>query len=282
MSTLPSSSIQGCGIGLRSQHFATIEEQKPAVPWFEILSDNYLIEGTVQREFAQQIRPDYPITFHGVGLSIGSVEPLNKEYLKRLLTLKKELEPAWVSDHLCWTSAHGYSTHDLIPLPYTEHVADHIVDRILQVQDALGERLVIENVSSYMQFKDTDMSEWDFINLVIEKSDCNLLLDVNNIYVSAINHNFNAEDYLLAMPADRVKEIHLAGYEDKDTHLLDTHSRPVTEPVWDLFAKAVQHVGDVPVLIEWDNDIPEFSRLMQEADTAKKIQKEQLSKHVNT
>lgn len=282
MPTLPSSSIQGCGIGLRSQHFATIEEQKPAVPWFEILSDNYLIEGTVQREFVQKIRPDYLITFHGVGLSIGSVEPLNKEYLKRLLKLKKELEPAWVSDHLCWTSAHGYNTHDLIPLPYTEHVADHIVERILQVQDALGERLVIENVSSYMQFKDTDMSEWDFINLVIEKSDCNLLLDVNNIYVSAINHNFNAEDYLLAMPADRVKEIHLAGYEDKDTHLLDTHSRPVTEPVWDLFAKAVQHVGEVPVLIEWDNDIPEFSRLMQEADTAKQIQKEQLSKLLNT
>ncbi|RTZ64679.1 MAG: hypothetical protein DSZ29_05270 [Aquificaceae bacterium] len=282
MSTLPSPSIQGCGIGLRSQHFATIEAQKPAVPWFEILSDNYLIEGTVQREFAQQIRPDYPITFHGVGLSIGSVEPLNKEYLKRLLKLKKELEPAWVSDHLCWTSAHGYNTHDLIPLPYTEHVADHIAERILQVQDALGERLVIENVSSYLQFKDTDMSEWDFINLVIEKSDCNLLLDVNNIYVSAINHQFNAEDYLLAMPADKVKEIHLAGYEDKDTHLLDTHSRPVTKPVWDLFAKAVQHIGDVPVLIEWDNDIPEFSRLMQEADTAKKIQQEQLSKLVNT
>ena len=282
MSTLPSSSIQGCGIGLRSQHFATVEAQKPVVPWFEILSDNYLIEGTVQREFAQQIRPDYPMTFHGVGLSIGSVEPLNKEYLKRLLKLKKELEPAWVSDHLCWTSAHGYNTHDLIPLPYTKDVADHIADRILQVQDALGERLVIENVSSYMQFKDSDMSEWDFINLVIEKSDCNLLLDINNIYVSAINHNFNAEDYLLAMPADKVKEIHLAGYEDKDTHLLDTHSRPVTAPVWDLFAKAVRHVGEVPVLIEWDNDIPEFSRLMQEANTAKQIQKEQLYKLENT
>ncbi|HIO91973.1 MAG TPA: DUF692 domain-containing protein [Leucothrix mucor] len=277
MSAPLSSEIQGCGIGLRSQHFSTIAAQRPAVPWFEILSDNYLLEGTVQREFIQQIRPDYPITFHGVGLSIGSVDPLNKEYLKRLLKLKKELEPAWVSDHLCWTSAHGYSTHDLIPLPYTTQVVDHIADRILQVQDVLGERLVIENVSSYMQFKDTDMSEWDFINQVIEKSDCNLLLDVNNIYVSAQNHGFNAEEYLLAMPAQRVKEIHLAGYEDKKTHLLDTHSRPVTPPVWDLFAKAVQHVGNVPVLIEWDNDIPEFSRLMQEADTAKQTQHKSLA-----
>ena len=270
------SSIHGCGIGLRSQHFAYIAEHQPNVPWFEILSDNYLIEGTVQREFVQQIRPDYPITFHGVGLSIGSVEPLNKDYLKRLVKLKNELEPAWISDHLCWTSAHGYNTHDLIPLPYTPDVVNHIVERILQVQDTLGERLVIENVSSYMQFKDSNMTEWEFINQVVEKSDCHLLLDVNNIYVSAINHHFSAEDYLLALPANRVKEIHLAGYEDKQTHLLDTHSRPVTEPVWDLFAKAVKHVGDVPVLIEWDNDIPEFSRLLQEADTAKQIQQQNL------
>ncbi|MCK5903368.1 MAG: DUF692 domain-containing protein [Cocleimonas sp.] len=271
MNTLPSS-IHSCGIGLRRQHFSTIAETKPNIPWFEILSDNYLIEGTVQREFVQQIRPDYPITFHGVGLSIGSVDPLNKEYLKRLLTLKKELEPAWISDHLCWTSAYGYSTHDLIPLPYTQNVVDHIVDRIIQVQDFLGESIVIENVSSYLQFKSTEMTEWEFINQVIEKSGCSLLLDVNNIYVSAQNHGFDAEDYLLAMPKDRVKEIHLAGYEDKTTHLLDTHSRPVTEPVWALFAKAVEHVGDVPVLIEWDNDIPELSRLREEANIAKNIQ----------
>ena len=272
MDTLPSPIIQGCGIGLRSQHFAHIATEKPLVPWFEILSDNYLLEGTVQREFVQQIRPDYPITFHGIGLSIGSVDPINKGYLKRLITLKNELEPAWISDHLCWTSAHGYTTHDLIPLPYTEQVVDHIVERILQVQDSLGERIVIENVSSYLQFKDTEMTEWEFINLVLEKSDCHLLLDVNNIYVSAQNHGFNAEDYLLAMPAHRVKEIHLAGYEDKQTHLLDTHSRPVTPPVWDLFEKAVQHVGDVPVLIEWDNDIPAFPRLIQEAQTATRLQ----------
>lgn len=275
------SSIQGCGLGLRSQHFSTIAKEKPAIPWFEILTDNYLIEGTVQREFAQQVRADYPMTFHGVGLSIGSVDPLNKDYLQRLLALKNELQPAWISDHLCWTSAHGYTTHDLIPLPYTYQVVDHIVDRIQQVQDILGERLVIENVSSYMQFTDTEMTEWDFINLILEKSDCDLLLDVNNIYVSAQNHGFNAEDYLHAMPANKVKEIHLAGYEDKHTHLLDTHSRPVTQAVWDLFAKAVQHVGDVPVLIEWDNDIPELSRLMQEAETAKNIQQQHLSEVVS-
>jgi len=272
--------IQGCGIGLRLEHFDKVEEQKPNIPWFEVLSDNYLIEGTMQREYLYKFRNDYPVTFHGVGLSIGSTEPLKMDYLKRLKKLKNEVQPAWISDHLCWTSAHGVVTHDLIPLPYTSNVVKHIVDRILQVQDFLGEQLVIENVSSYLQFKSTDMSEWDFINEVTSQSDCKLLLDVNNIYVSAQNHNFDAEEYLFAMPAERVAEMHLAGYEDRGTHLLDTHSRPVTEPVWDLFKKAVQHVGDVPVLIEWDNDIPSLDRVIEEAMTAKTIQQNVLANAV--
>ena len=269
--------IQGCGIGLRIDHFDVIDEQKPDIPWFEILSDNYLLEGTLQRDYLYHIRNDYPITFHGVGMSIGSTEPLNMDYLKRLKKLKDEVQPAWISDHLCWTSAHGVVTHDLIPLPYNNDVAKHIVDRILQVQDYLGEQIVIENVSSYLQFKATDMTEWDFINEVTSRSDCKLLLDVNNIYVSAQNHKFDADEYLFAMPAERVAEIHLAGYEDKGTHLLDTHSRPVTEPVWDLFKKAVQHVGDVPVLIEWDNDIPPLERVLEESATAYKHQQSVLS-----
>ena len=269
--------IQGCGIGLRLDHFDAIEEQKPSIPWFEILSDNYILEGTLQREYLYRIRNNYPITFHGVGLSIGSTEPLNIDYLKRLKKLRDEVQPAWISDHLCWTSAHGIVTHDLIPLPYTQDVAKHVVDRILQVQDYLGEQIVIENVSSYLQFKATEMTEWDFINEVTNRSDCKLLLDVNNIYVSSQNHKFDAEDYLNAMPIERVAEIHLAGYEDKGTHLLDTHSRPITDPVWDLFEKAVHLVGDTPVLIEWDNDIPALERVMQEADKASAIQNKILS-----
>lgn len=268
--------IHGCGIGLRIEHFDEIDEQKPDIPWFEILSDNYLIEGTTQRDYLYKFREKYPITFHGVGMSIGSTEPLKMDFLKSLKRLKDDVQPAWISDHLCWTSAHGVVTHDLIPLPYTQTVVDHIVDRISQVQDFLGEQIVIENVSSYLQFKATDMSEWDFINEVTNRSDCKLLLDVNNIYVSAQNHQFDADEYLYAMPTDRVVEMHLAGYEDRGTHLLDTHSRPVTDPVWDLFAKAVRHVGDVPVLIEWDSDIPELNRVIQEAKKAQKIQKKTL------
>jgi uncharacterized protein (UPF0276 family) len=270
--------IQGCGIGLRQEHYEKIKEQQPNIPWFEVLSDNYLIEGTVQRDYLYKFREKYPVTFHGVGLSIGSTDPLNLDYLKRLKKLKDEVQPAWISDHLCWTSAHGVVTHDLIPLPYTENVVKHIVDRISQVQDYLGQQLVIENVSSYLQFKSTDMTEWDFINEVTRLSDCKLLLDVNNIYVSAINHKFKAEEYLFAMPVDRVAEIHLAGYEDRGTHLLDTHSRPVTEPVWDLFEKAIEHVGNVPVLIEWDNDIPSLERVTKESLKAQKIQQKVLAR----
>lgn len=268
--------IKGCGIGLRIDHFDEIKEQKPDIPWFEILSDNYLLEGTPQREYLYQFREDYPITFHGVGMSIGSTEPLNKEFLNALKKLKNEVQPAWLSDHLCWTSAHGVVTHDLIPLPYTEKVIEHIVDRITQVQDFLGESIVIENVSSYMEYNETAMTEWEFINEVTQRSGCKLLLDVNNIYVSSQNHNFDALDYLHAIPPDKVAEMHLAGYEDRGTHLLDTHSRPVTDPVWDLFAQAVQHVGDIPVLIEWDADIPALSRVIEEAKKAEKIQQETL------
>jgi len=272
--------IQGCGIGLRLDHFDDIKQQQPNIPWLEVLSDNYLIEGTMQRRYLEECRNNYPVTFHGVGLSIGSTDPLNMDYLKRLKKLKNEIQPAWISDHLCWTSAHGVVTHDLIPLPYTNSVIKHIVERISQVQDYLGEQLVIENVSSYLQFKSTEMTEWDFINEVTQQSDCRLLLDVNNIYVSAQNHSFNAEDYLYAMPAERVAEIHLAGYEDRGTHLLDTHSRPVTEPVWDLFKKAIKHVGDAPVLIEWDNDIPSLERVIEEASTAQKIKQQVLELNV--
>ena len=273
----PNKSIQGCGIGLRIEHFDEIDQQQPDIPWFEILSDNYLLEGTSQRDYLYKIRENYPLTFHGVGMSIGSTEPLNMDFMKSLKKLKDEVQPMWLSDHLCWTSAHGKVTHDLIPLPYTTAVVDHIVNRINQVQDYLGQQMVIENVSSYLQFKDSEMSEWEFINEIVESSDCRLLLDVNNIYVSSQNHLFEAEDYLYAMPVERIAEIHLAGYEDHETHLLDTHSRPVSDPVWDLFTKAIKHVGDVPILIEWDNDIPPLARVMQEAAKAQQIRHDNLT-----
>lgn len=268
--------IKNTGIGLRIEHFQQIQQQKPDVAWFEILTDNYLIEGTSQRDYLFHIRKDYPLTFHGVGLSLGSVDPLNLDYLQRLKQLKEEIQPAWISDHLCWTSAHGIVTHDLIPLPYHQTVVDHVVSRIQQVQDFLSMPLLIENVSSYLQFKADDMTEWDFIHAIVKKSGCYLLLDVNNIYVSAQNHQFDAETYLQAMPAEQIKEIHLAGYEDHQTHLLDTHSRPVSDPVWALFASALAQFGNIPSLIEWDNDIPDLKVVLNEAKKADHIRKQVL------
>lgn len=272
----PQATIQGCGIGLRIEHFEQIIEQKPPIPWLEIISDNYLQEGSPQRSSLCKIRHDYPITFHGVGLSLGSSEPLSQDYLNRLKTLKDQIQPAWVSDHLAWSSAKHIVTHDLLPLPFNESVVNHLVDRIQQVQDFLGEQFVVENASTYLQFESSDMSEWEFVNEVVSRSDCKLLLDVNNIYVNAYNHGFDPLDYLSHIPADRVVEMHLAGYEDRDTHFLDSHSRPVTEPVWELFRKTIQLVGDAPVLIEWDNDIPGLERLLQEAHKAETIKSETL------
>lgn len=261
-------SIQGCGVGLRFQHIDQILADKPEVPWFEVLSDNYLIQGSVQQDYLIEVAEHYPLTFHGVGMSIGSTDPLNMDYLNRLKYLEQLIQPAWISDHLCWTGVHHQVTHDLVPLPYTEETIQHVASRIQQVQDFLGRRLVIENVSSYLQYQDSVMTEWEFLLAVIETADCDLLLDVNNIYVSSQNHDFDAMDYLQAIPKERVKEIHLAGYEDKGTHLLDTHGQAVTPPVWDLYEKALAQVGNVPTLIEWDNNIPSLERLLAEAEQA--------------
>lgn len=263
-----SHSIQGCGVGLRFQHIDQVLAEKPAVPWFEVLSDNYLIEGSVQQDYLLEVAEYYPLTFHGVGLSLGSTDPLNQTYLKRLKALEQLINPVWISDHLCWTGVHHQVTHDLIPLPYTKETISHVADRIQQVQDVLGRRLVIENVSSYLQYEASVMSEWEFLVAVVESADCDLLLDVNNIYVSSQNHDFDAQEYLRAIPKACVKEIHLAGYEDKGTHLLDTHGQAVTPAVWELYEQALELVGKVPTLIEWDNNIPSLERLLQEAETA--------------
>ncbi len=271
-------SIQNTGLGLRAPHFQHILQQQPDIPWFEVLIDNYLGGGPALEQL-EQISELYPITFHGVGLSLGSCETLNKSYLKKLRQRISDFDPVHISDHLCWTTLAGHNAHDLLPLPYVTQSIATVVEHVKQVQDYLGQRILIENVSSYLSYKQSVMEEWQFLVAVAEQADCNILLDINNIYVSAINHNTNPDTYLNAIPIERVKEFHLAGYEDMSTHLLDTHGEAVHAPVWALYKKALQRFGSVPTLIEWDNNIPEFSILRAEADKANRYQNE-LNCHV--
>lgn len=263
--------IHDVGIGLRSPHYQLIDQQKPRVPWFEVLIDNYLNKGGAARQHLHAIRENYPITFHGVSMSIGSADPINKAYLAALKQAMGEFEPAHISDHLCWSSINGQYSHDLLPLPYIKNAIRHVVDRIQQVQDVLQQQILIENVSSYLQYTMSAMDEWEFLVEIAERADCYILLDINNIYVSAFNQNFDPVRYLEAVPTERVREMHLAGYEDQGTHLLDTHSEAVHPPVWELYEQALQRFGPVPTLIEWDNDIPDFSVLQQEAHMASEI-----------
>ena len=263
-----------CGIGLRFPHIDQLLAEMPSIPWLEVLIDNFLRPGSVQQDYLFAIAEHYPLSFHGVGLSIGSTDPLNNTYLSYLKGLVDQLKPERVSDHLCWTSVHGRVTHDLIPLPYTSQTIAYVANRIQQIQDYLGRELVIENVSSYLQYQQSTLTEWEFFSAVAEKADCGMLLDVNNIFVSAQNHQFNATDYLNGIPADRVRQVHLAGHEDRGTHLLDTHGHPVSEPVWALYRTALQQFGVLPTLIEWDNDIPPLEVLLAEANKAGKIQDE--------
>jgi len=263
--------ICGVGLGLRSCHYQHILATRPAVPWFEVMTDNYMGDGGQPHYYLEQIRQHYPVTFHGVGLSLGSVRPLSESYLTRLSELVERYQPAWVSEHLSWSASEQQNSHDLLPMPYTEAAVQHMSERILQVQDRLGQRILVENLSSYLTFEESEMTEWEYVSEICRRADCELLLDVNNVHVSAINHGFSASDYLAGIPAARVKEIHLAGYEEQDGLLLDSHSRPVHAPVWELYRQAVERFGAVPTLIEWDNDIPEFSRLQQEAERAAAI-----------
>jgi uncharacterized protein (UPF0276 family) len=263
--------IAGAGLGLRSSHYQEIFETLPDVPWFELLSDNYMADGGLPIQRAEQIRKNYPVTLHGVGMSLGSADPLNFEYLKRLKNLAERLQPTFVSDHIAWVSVAGQYTHDLLPLPYTQDMLQHLNDRIQQVQDYLGRTILIENPSSYLTFASSDMSEADFIKQLCISSGCELLLDVNNVYVSAQNHGFDAADYLAGLPTNKVKEIHLAGYEEMPGYLFDTHGYQVREPVWQLYRAALERFGNVPTLIEWDTDVPEFSTLLSEAKKAEQL-----------
>jgi len=261
----------GFGVGLRRQHYAYILEHRPAVDWFEVISENFMVRGGRPLLILEEIRSRYPIVCHGVSLSIGSTDALNLDYLRQLSALVRRFEPAWISDHLCWTSIGGHNAHDLLPLPYTEEAIEHVVQRVVRVQDILGRRILLENVSSYLQFTHSTLPEWEFLAAVAERADCGILLDINNIHVSAFNHGFDPYAYVAAVPPARVQQFHLAGYSDHGTYLHDTHDHPVSEAVWQLYAAAVRRFGQRPTLIEWDDQIPDFEVVHGEALRARAI-----------
>lgn len=261
----------GYGLGLRTEHYSYILEHRPSIDWFEILTENYLVPGGRPLYYLEQIRQHYPLVMHGVSLSIGSVDPLNKEYLTKLKALTQRIEPVWISDHICWTGINGLNTHDLLPLPYTEEALQHVVERVKYVQDFLGRQILLENVSSYITYTHSHLTEWEFLTAVAEQADCLLLLDVNNVYVNSFNHNFNPQDFLHGIPVERVQQFHLAGHENCGTHIIDTHDEPVIDEVWQLYIEAVRRFGLVSTMIERDANIPEFPVLLAELNQAKML-----------
>jgi uncharacterized protein (UPF0276 family) len=255
----------GIGIGLRTVHFPHILQEKPQIDWFEILSENFMDTGGRPMWVLDQVCERYPVALHGVSMSIGSTDPLNFEYLERLKALAKRTRAHWVSDHLCWTGVMGRNSHDLLPMPYSEEALRHTIARVKTVSELLERPLVLENPSSYVEFAASTMTEWDFLARLAQESDCGLLLDVNNVYVSAFNHGFDANAYIDGIPADRVVQYHLAGHTNKGTHILDTHSARALGAVWDLYARAWKRTGGVATLFEWDDDIPPFEVVHAEA-----------------
>jgi uncharacterized protein (UPF0276 family) len=267
----------GHGIGLRPPHYAEVVEGHPPVDWFEVITENFMVAGGNPRHVLRQVRERYPVVLHGVSLSIGSVDPLDEKYLTGLAALAGEIEPAWISDHLCWSSFGGHTGHDLWPLPFTEEALGHVVRRVQAVQERLRRRILIENVSSYLEFAHSTLPEWEFLSEVARRADCGLLLDVNNVFVSAHNHGFEAATFLAGIPVERVKQIHLAGHRDEGTHLLDTHDHAVCDGVWDLYRAAVRRFGAVPTIIERDDDIPPLREVLAESRRAAALEAEVLA-----
>jgi uncharacterized protein (UPF0276 family) len=263
--------IRGFGLGLRPQHYAEVLQTRPPLDWLEIISENYLVGGGKPLYFLDRIREQYPMVMHGVSLSIGSTAPLDLAYLTQLKCLARRVRPGWISDHLCWTGTAGLNLHDLMPLPYTAEALRHLTRRIRQVQDFLEQRLVLENVSSYVTYRSSEMTEWEFISALSAEADCDLLLDVNNVYVSSINHGFDAREFLDAMPPSRVRQIHLAGHSHQGDFLIDTHDTAVPQVVWDLYRHSVQQLGHVPTMIERDDNIPALAELVSEVQLARDI-----------
>jgi len=267
----------GHGVGLRRDHFERVLFAPAGVDWFEVISENFMVDGGRSLHVLTKVREGYPIVLHGVSLSIGSTDPLNEPYLDRLRALAERFEPAWVSDHLCWTGVGGHNAHDLLPLPYTEQALDHVVGRVQRVQERLGRPIALENVSSYVAYRHSAMTEWDFLGEVARRSGCGILLDINNIFVSARNHGFDPIIYLRSVPPEAIWQFHLAGHSDKGTYLLDTHDHAITGEVWALYREAVRLFGPVSSLIEWDDRIPAFETLQEECRRAGSLQREALA-----
>lgn len=261
----------GYGLGLRVEHYEALLADSGNVEWLEVVSENYMVHGGLPLVWLDRFRERFPLVMHGVSLSIGSTDPLDEDYLARLGALARRIEPAWVSDHLCWTGVQGVNLHDLMPLPYTEEALDHVVSRVKRVQDTLKRRILLENVSSYVSFADSQLSEWEFLAEVAERSDCLLLLDVNNVHVSAMNHGFSSMDYLRGIPVSRVQQFHLAGYEQGEQLIIDTHDAPVSNAVWDLYIEAVRRFGRVSTMIERDDNFPPLAELMAELEHARTL-----------
>ena len=265
----PTRPFLGYGLGLRTDHYQDILAQRPAVDWFEALTENYLVPGGKPLYFLDRIREHYPMVLHGVSLSIGGSDPLDKAYLRQVKALAARIDAAWISDHLCWTGADRINMHDLLPLPYTEEAVAHVADRVRQVQDILGRRILLENVSSYLSYTSSQLSEWEFLAAVAEAADCLILLDINNIFVSSHNHGFDPLKYLDGIPVERVWQHHLAGHSNLGRVIIDTHDHPVADPVWKLYAEAVKRFGRVSTMIERDDNIPPLADVLAELAQAR-------------
>lgn len=261
----------GFGLGLRHQHYDEILGGNPDIDWFEVISENYMLPGGQPLRVLDRIRERYPVVMHGVSLSIASTAPPNFDYLQALKDLARRVEPQWVSDHLCWTGVHGKNLHDLLPIPYTEEALDHVVGRVQLVQDFLGRAIVLENVSTYVQFNNSEMTEWEFLSELSRRSGCWLLFDVNNVYVSAFNHGYDPYTFLNGIPADRVVQFHMAGHSRMGTHIIDTHDHPVCEEVWHLYTEALRRFGRVSTMIERDDNIPPLDELIGEVARTREI-----------
>lgn len=261
----------GYGLGLRPVYYDEILSTRPPVDWFEVISENYMVPGGRPVAMLERFRTDYPIVMHGVSMSLASVDPLDFDYLTELKALADRIEPAWISDHLAWTGVHGLNLHDLLPIPYTQEALAHVVERISRVQDFLKRRLVVENASTYLSFSGSEMTEWAFVAEMAERADCLLLLDVNNVFVSAFNHGFDANAYIDALPQGRVVQFHMAGHTDNKTHRIDTHDQPVCEEVWSLYERARRRFGDVAAMIERDDNFPPLAELLDEVQRMRDI-----------
>ena len=261
----------GYGLGLRPEHYEDIRDAWPQLDWFEEISENYMVPGGKPLAWLDEIREHYPMVMHGVSMSIGSMDPLNDDYLHELRALGDRIDAHWFSDHLCWTGVDHINLHDLLPLPYTEEALNHVVQRVKRVQDAVGRPFLIENVSSYLTYCDSALTEWDFLTAVAERADCRILLDVNNIFVSSFNHSFDPRTYVDAIPPERVWQIHLAGHTNHGTHIVDTHDHPVVDKVWDLYAYTIERLGAVSTMIERDDHIPPFDDVLAELRHAESL-----------